>query len=358
MKILKYIFLLLLLCGIAGFVFIATQPGSYSFKKSKEIAVSKEVVFNFIEDYNTWNLWNSKIEAKNSKETFSEDFKTYTISNGNESIVYETLKNFKSDSIIQKATQNTLETDLIWKFSPTKKGTLVTCEMKGSLTLKEKILAVLQGGAENYLGAEIETNLDHIAKYLTEELNNFNIKISGVVKYKSTLFIKQNDSTELKNYYLIAKNRIPNLIQFAEDNGIEFKEQPFVLFDKFNKAQNKTNFSVCIPVKDEIITSEESDVHGGELFEFQAVKVTLIGDYSHLSKAWDEGFKYIKKNKLEEDPDGTYIESYKTYAPSESKPSKWITEIYIPIKSALIPKKQPTINESVEPVIETSTAAE
>ena len=37
MKILKYIFLLLLLCGIAGFVFIATQPGEYSITKKKEI---------------------------------------------------------------------------------------------------------------------------------------------------------------------------------------------------------------------------------------------------------------------------------------------------------------------------------
>lgn len=358
MKILKYIFLLLLLCGIAGFVFIATQPGSYSFKKSKEIAVSKEVVFNFIEDYNTWNLWNSNIEPKKSKETFSEDFKTYTISNGNESIVYETIKSFKSDSIAQKATQNALVTDLIWKFSPTKKGTLVTCEMKGTLTLKQKILAVLQGGAENYLGSEIDTNLINIEKYLTEELNNYNIKISGIVNYPSTLFIKQIDSTELKNYYLVAKNKIPNLIKFAQDNGIEFKEQPFVLFDKFDKIKNETKFSVCIPVKDEIITSEESDVHGGELFEFKAVKVTLIGDYSHLSKAWEEGFKYIAKNKLEEDTNGTYIESYKTFSPNETKPSKWTTEIYIPIKSALVPKKKPITNESVEPVLETTKLTE
>jgi len=355
MKILKYIFLLLLLCGIAGFVFIATQPGNYSFKKSKEITVSKEVVFNFINNYNNWNLWNSNIEPKTSKETFSEDFKTYTISNGKESIVYETLAVHGTDSITQKATQNALVTDLTWKFNPAKEGTVVTCEMKGTLTLKQKILSVLQGGVQNYLGTEIDTNLSNIEKYLTHELNNYNIKISGIENYAGTLFIKQIDSTDINSYYLTAKNKIPNLIKFAQDNGIDYKEQPFVLFDKFDKIKNETKFSVCIPVKDEIITSEGSDVQGGELFEFNAVKITLIGDYSHLSKAWEEGFKYIKKNKLEEDQNGTYIESYKSYSPNESQPSKWITEIYIPIKSSVLPKKKPVTNQSIEPLIETNS---
>lgn len=352
MKILKYIFLLLLLCGIAGFVFLATQPGTYSFKKSKEIAVSKEVVFNFILDFNSWNIWNSYFEVNRSKESFSDDFKTYTISNDNEMVVYETINSYESDSIVQKTIQNSHSTDLVWKFKSTKKGTLITCEIKGNLTLKQKILGYLQGGAEEYFGSEIETNLSNLANYLTKELNNYNIKISGIVNYPSTLYIKQIDSTSLNNYYLVAKKYFPNLIQFAHDNEIEYKEDPFVLFDKFDKIKNETKFSVCIPVHDEIITSEGSDVHGGEIFEFKAVKITLIGDYSHLSKAWDEGFKYIQKNKLEEDINGNYIESYKIFAPNESKPSKWTTEIYIPIKSAIVTRKKPISNNSIETDLE------
>ncbi|MFC4739209.1 GyrI-like domain-containing protein [Flavobacterium ponti] len=352
MKILKYLFLLLLLCGIAGFVFIATQPGEYSITKSKEINVSKEVVFDFVNDYQNWHLWNVNIDSISSKELFSEDSKTYTIANENESIIYQTVAQFKSDSIVQKLTQDNLTHNLIWKFTSSQKGTLVSCEMKGTMTLKQKVLSVLQGGAKNYLGDELEKNLTNIENYLSNQLNNYNIKINGLVTKEGTLFIKQIDSSSIKSFNSIARSRIPNLIDFAKENGINYTENPFVLFDYWDTKNNKTKFSICLPVKEEIITSEGSDVLGGELFEFRAVKVTLIGDYSHIRKAWDEAYKYIEKNKLTEDTNGSYIESYIINASKESQPSKWVTEIYIPVKSEVIPKKTPTTNVSVEPIIE------
>ncbi len=358
MKILKYLFLLLLLCGIAGFVFIATQPDEYSITKSKEINVSKEVVFDFVNDYQNWHLWNVNVDSISSKELFSEDSKTYTIANGNESIIYQTVAQFKSDSIIQKLTQDNLTHNLVWKFTSSQKGTLVSCEMKGTMTLKQKVFSVLQGGAQNYLGDNLEKNLTNIENYLSNQLNNYNIKINGLVTKEGTLFIKQIDSSSIKSFNSIARNRIPNLIAFAKENGINYTENPFVLFDYWDTKNDKTKFSICLPVKEEIITSEGSDVLGGELFEFRAVKVTLIGDYSHIRKAWDEAYKYIEKNKLTEDTNGSYIESYIINASKESQPSKWVTEIYIPVKSEVIPKKTPTTNVSVEPIIEETQPVE
>lgn len=357
MKILKYIFLLLLLIGIAGFVFIATQPGEYSFTKKKEIAVSKDVVFNFINDFENWHLWNVDV-SPSSEELFAENSKTYTITNGNSSIVYETLEEFSTDSIVQKITQNELNHTLTWKFTPTKKGTLITCNMQGTMTLKEKVLSVLQGGAQNYLGTNLEENLTSIEKYLTTQLNKYNIKINGLVTKEGTLLIKQIDSSSLKKYNSIARSKFSNLISFAKENSINFNESPFILFEYWDTVKNTTKYSVCLPVKEEIITSEGSDVLGGEIFEFRAVKVTLTGDYSHLRKAWDEAFKYIQKNKLTEDINGNYIETYKVFPPNEKEPSKWVTEIYVPIKSEVIPKRKPTTNTSVEPVLETKETTE
>ncbi|WP_157496497.1 SRPBCC family protein [Flavobacterium gelidilacus] len=355
MKILKYIFLLLLLCGIAGFVFIATQPGEYTITKSKEISASKDVVFNYVKDFNNWNLWNSNIDSTSSKELFSEDSKIYTISNGNESIIYETLKLYDSDSIAQKLTQDNLTHNLVWKFTSTKEGTLLTCEMKGTMTLKQKVFSVLQGGAQNYLGDDIQKSLKNIDKYLTSQLNKFNIKIFGLVTKEGTLFIKQIDSSSIKNFSSISRIKIPELIKFAKENSINYTEAPFVLFDHWNTTNNNTKFSICLPVKEEIITSEGSDVLGGELFEYRAVKVTLTGDHSHIRKAWEEGFKYIERNKLSIDLNGSYVEAYKVSSPNEKEPSKWITDIYIPIKVAAAPKIKPVFTNSVnEPITETA----
>ena len=49
MKILKYIFLLLLLLSVAFVVFVATQPSEYSISRSQEIKISKDIVFVEIE---------------------------------------------------------------------------------------------------------------------------------------------------------------------------------------------------------------------------------------------------------------------------------------------------------------------
>jgi effector-binding domain-containing protein len=355
MKILKYIFLLLLLCGVAGFVFIATQPGEYTITKSKEISAPKDVVFNFVNDYKNWNLWNSNIDSTTSKELFSEDSKTYTISNENETIIYEKLKLYTSDSISQKLTQDNLTHNLVWKFTPTEKGTLLSCEMRGTMTLKQKVFSVLQGGAQNYLGDDIQNSLTNIDKYLSNQLNKFNIKIYGLVTKEGTLFIKQIDSSSIKNFSSISRKKVPELIKFAKENSINYTEAPFVLFDHWNTTNNNTKFSICLPVKEEIITSEGSDVFGGELFEFRAVKVTLTGDYSHISKAWEEGLKYIERNKLSIDLNGSYVEAYKVSAPNEKEPSKWVTEIYIPIKVAAAPKTKPVSTNSVnEQITETA----
>lgn len=337
MKILKYIFLLLLLCGIAGFVFIATQPGEFVITKTKEISISKDVVFNFVNDYENSHLWNINFNSTSSSESISEDLKTYTISNGSESVVYETLAVYKTDSIAQKLTQDNLTHTLVWKFIQNKKGTLLSCSVTGKMSLKQKVFSVLQGGAENYLGDDIEKSLTNINMYLSNQLNKFNIKINGLVTKEATLYIKQTDTSSTKQISTITQTKIPNLIKFAKEISINYIEKPFIVFDN----SNRTEFSVALPVKEEIITSEGSDVEGGELLEFKAVKVTLTGDYSHIKKAKEEAYKYIERNKLIVDTNGTFMDAFIVYPNKQKQPSKWVTEIYIPVKIAIAPKKRP-----------------
>ena len=57
MKILKYIFLLILLACIAATVFIATQKNDFSIKQSVVINVPKPIVFNYVNDYKNWEDW-------------------------------------------------------------------------------------------------------------------------------------------------------------------------------------------------------------------------------------------------------------------------------------------------------------
>ena len=55
MKITKYILLLVILLSVAFVVFIATQPNDYEINREKIITTSKDNVFNYVNDYTTWD---------------------------------------------------------------------------------------------------------------------------------------------------------------------------------------------------------------------------------------------------------------------------------------------------------------
>ena len=83
MRILKYILLLLLLLGVAFIVFVATQQSDYKVVRSKEIKVSKDIVYNFVSDSTAlidWNPWNK------------------------DNAVFKNLKLIPSDTILQNIT--------------------------------------------------------------------------------------------------------------------------------------------------------------------------------------------------------------------------------------------------------------
>jgi hypothetical protein len=103
-----------------------------------------------------------------------------------------------------------------------------------------------------------------------------------------------------------------------------------VAYDYFDRAKGLTRFTVCVPVGEEVYIQPGSDLKSGKLAGFHAVRTTLTGDYSHLGEAWDKTFAHIDKNKLIE-ADSPYLEVYQTGKEQVRSPSKWVTEIYVPV---------------------------
>ena len=54
MRIIKYLFLLLLLSLVALSIFIATQKGEFTIERSKIINSPKASVYNYVNDYRNW----------------------------------------------------------------------------------------------------------------------------------------------------------------------------------------------------------------------------------------------------------------------------------------------------------------
>jgi effector-binding domain-containing protein len=149
---------------------------------------------------------------------------------------------------------------------------------------------------------------------------------------------------------------LQNMIAFVEKNDIAIIGSPFITHQTWDKKAKTTIFSMCVPVEEEILTTSGSEISGGHFDEFLAVKTTLTGDYSHNIEAWNKTINYINKKKLIKDTEGLNIEVYKISLPKERKPSKWVTEIYIPVKKRVyIPKPKPMELQEVIGTSETST---
>lgn len=337
MRILKYILLLLLLFSVAFVVFVATQQSDYKVVRSKEIKVAKDIVYSFVSDSTSlvdWNPWEKNMA------------------------IFQNLNAVPSDTITQNITVSGEKNESFMRFQKTKKGTLVTWELKGKLDFNLKMLSVLQGGVDNVLGDKLEIGLNNIDTYLVKELKTYNIKINGLVTKHMTNYIQQIDTCSTADFQKISKSMLQNMISFVKKNDIEIIGLPFITYESISTNDKEIIFAMCVPVEEEILTTPGSEISGGHFEEFLAVKATLTGDYSHRKEAWNKARNHVRKNKLSEDSfNGKFIEVYKVSLPKERKPSKWVTELYVPVKKKVyVPKPKPEVNvEGTTPPVEPST---
>ncbi len=339
MKIIKYLSLLFLLFLLAFVVFVATQPTTYEITKQKEINSPTEIVFEYVNDFSNWNDWQQFIKDENLAFTTSANTigkKSY-IKWKTESAMITTF--VQKDSISQLFIQNDNKQTLHWKFKKLKTGTLASVTIKGDLSFREKIYSVLYGGISNYVGPQIQESLNKINNYFVRELGVFDIKVNGLVNRPAINYLEQKDSCLVKDFPKKSKALLKTMKNFIKSNAIETLEVPFVMFQNY-ESENKIVYAMCVPVKEKVLTTPDSQIQGKSYSSFLAVKTTLKGDYSYMKKAWARTRNYISIKKFKEDKKGNYIGIYKKSVPEVNEPSKWVTEVYIPIvKKETAPKK-------------------
>ena len=331
MRILKYIFLLLLLVFIAASVFVATQKGEFDITQSKVINSPKTVVFNYVLDYTNWQDWflNGEVDYKFPGTTAGVGSSLVWDGSESDGKIKTTFIKL-NDSIAQAMEWNGLPAEVYWTFRETGGKTKVTWRVKGKMGFMPKIYAVMKGGAEKVMGTIYENSLAKLDKTLDYELNTYKIKPEGVVTLPGTYYLKQEITSTIANMPNNMRIMMSKLLYFFKKNDIAMSGKPFVIYDSFDTSKGITRFSVCIPVRDEIYTAPGSDIGYGQTTTVRAVKTTLQGDYSHLREAWAKSNSFIKDNKLAASGNGQ-IERYVFSREDSKSPSKWITEIYIPV---------------------------
>jgi hypothetical protein len=349
MKILKYLSLLFLLFLLAFVVFVATQPATYEITKQREINTPSNFVFEYVNDFSNWNDWQQFNTDENVAYVTSQNTtgkKSYVKWDSESAIVTTFAQN---DSISQLFIQDDNKQTLHWKFKKLGRNTLASVTIKGDLSFTEKIYSVLNGGITGYVGPQIQESLNKINNYFVSELGEYDIKVEGLVNRPSINYLEQKDSCLVKDFPKKSKALLKTMKNFIKSNDIETLEVPFVMFQN-NENQNKIVYAMCVPVKEKVFTTPDSQIQGKNYSSFLAIKTTLKGDYSHMKKAWSKTRNYITTKKFKEDKKGFYIGIYKKSVPEVNEPSKWVTEIYIPIVKKETAPKKVIVKDSTETV--------
>ncbi|MDD5149194.1 MAG: transcriptional regulator [Flavobacterium sp.] len=362
MRILKYLFLLLLLSMVALTIFIATQKGDFSVKRSKIINSTKATVYNYVNDSKNWEEWNSlALDDAGIKVTYSQNTigkgSSYSWEGKNGYGDFQTLYTKENDSIVQKMNFNGNTADVFWSFKDTLGGTKVTWITKGKMDFTYKVLTVLNGGAKGIIGMMFEKSLVNIDKKLDYEINTYSVKVNGLVNIPESYYLAQTFTSEISK---VGKNSgivFPKIINFCKKNNITISGNPFIIYHTYDSIKQLTKLSICIPIKDSIFFSEGSDISSVKTTPYQAVKTTLTGDYSHKNKALIKTNEFINLNYLSLNPLFSHLEIYKISKNENKSPSKWVTEIYIPVKPKVVYKK-PLVEESKNEVIAQPTKIE
>lgn len=336
MKIVKYIFLLLLLAAVALTVFVATQAGSYDIKEEKVINIPRASLFNYINDYSNWNNINILTDTDTTTVyTFSDTTSgpgayAYWKTGENEGEI-KTLKIKDLDSIVQSSATGTNTSKIYWTFKDTLNSTKVSVRLKGNLSFTEKAYTLLNGGTEEQIESALQNGLQKLKTFLTNEINNYSVAIKGKAVKKDAYYIGYPTTSSINGINQRVATVIPRLLSFVKANNMGKNGVPFVVYDKYDRLNNSAAYTICIPLKEEIFTAPGSEFVGGELKSFTALKTTLNGDYSHLKEAWNKAYSHIAEKQMELNTTGQYVEVYSVNMQQTRQPSKWVTDIYFPI---------------------------
>jgi effector-binding domain-containing protein/ribosome-associated toxin RatA of RatAB toxin-antitoxin module len=348
MRILKYIFLLILLALVGITVYVATQKGDFKVSRSSIIKTPRSTVFDYVNDYKNWETFGSWIQ-KDSDIKFNYDAKTMgagakcTFENGSDEGAIRTVFVKENDSLAQKANFNGTTAIISWKLKDTIGGTKITVHSKGKMDIMTKITTFFNGGISSILGDIYEKSLRNLDKTLHYEMKTYSIKVNGIVQRTSGFCLKQTVSCHIKSVAKNTKILMARMVHFFKKNKIPMAGKPFVNYDKYDLANDFATISICIPVRQQVSITDGSDVTSGEIIAFTCLKTTLTGDYSHSKEAWAKAKKYIADNGLKENFAGSYTEVYVKTIDDIKQPSKWVTEIYIPVFPKAIALPEPIV---------------
>ena len=352
MKILKYLFFLILVVVIGGAIYFGTQDGSYAVAESKIINAPASVIYNNVNDFKNWQSWgpwmeiDPEIKINYAEKTVGEGG-SYSWNSDNMEVgdgSMTTLKVIPNKEIEQTITFNTpigdSNSDVMWSFEPTENPaqTKVTWGMKGEQSLLEKVfMAFSDDDLETGISEMFQAGLNSLDGVVTKEMQQYVISEGSIAQYGGGFYMYNTTAAKMEEVGLKMGPLMGQVMGFMQEQNIKQAGAPFTIYNQINQNQNSVIFSAAIPVKERINTPVGSPVLNDYMEPVTAVKITLKGDYKNLQEAYAKGQQFLSQNGYNPHPNVKMFEVYTTDPGEVPNPAEWITEVYIPIVKPVAP---------------------
>lgn len=347
MKILKYLFFLILILIIGFSIYVATLDGSFQVEETLTVEAPSEMLFDEVNDYTTWEKWGPWAEKyPNLLVTYPEktagEGAGFSWKSDESKGSISTIHVIPGKSIDQEMTADTPFGEAnftgYWNFEKQENGatgTKITWGVKGTRSFWEKAYQLTQDSTlAEKMRPVMKTGLKNLAVHVEKAMGVYEISVNGTTLHSGGFYMYMTTAAR-NNARTLARKRskiLPQITLYMQQNNIAISGAPMTVFNNIDEQNGTAIISCGIPTSSRVITPEEVAVLSGFLPSQKVVKTTLKGHYNNLPEAWTAAKNYIAENNYEQNEDANPFEVYLTDPETTPNPAEWITEVYIPIK--------------------------
>ncbi len=332
MRFFKYLFFLLALLFIAGSFYVATLKSDYIITKNQTVNAPVSVVYDEIltcKNWEYWNLYTGKESIVTSLKDAGKMVSSWE-SKGEKGKIYTILAH-SPEKITQKLQFNKRpELHFLWDFKKRENGTEVTLTVKGKKSFLDKIYELAQIQIKETNEEKYQQELELLAHHLEKKMEKHQIITDGITDVGGTFYLYITRSSKLENVNDEMQKSLLEINNYIKENEIIPSGKSFALYHKRNTEQGTVLFSCCVPIRERMATY--NNVLVNFLKPHRTFKTTLKGDSCFLKETWDDAYKSIAERGLKLQENGEPFEIYSIGASETTDPTKWVTEIYIPIE--------------------------
>ena len=334
MKALKIIVIILVVILAIVLIPPLFMPSEMYIEETQTLTAQPEVVWeqvNCLENWEAWDLWHQDTNIVGHYEgpACGEGAKNvWTYKNrddgGSQTIVesrpYEYIR-----TLLDFQQMGTAQSEFF--FEPVDEGTKVTWNLRSeggypimrwvnTLLVKPGVTKSYKEGLANL--NELTMNMKPVAKYSTGEI------MLKEVEPMNGLAVRA--ATDMEGMGAAMGASFGAIMAHINKNNLQMAGPPRAVWYKWD-GQN-FEFDNVIPIAAK--AKGDGEIKSIETYGGNAIHTTHMGSYESTHHSWEALEKYMKANNFE--PGGDPFEVYITDPQMEPDQSKWITELYWPVK--------------------------